>query len=50
MVHGAPTWGRTYELAGFHYAGETKGGLMVMQMLPEDMPAPEEAKDHAPGK
>lgn len=43
MVHGAPTWGRTYELAGFQYAGETKGGLMAMQLLPQDMPAPEEA-------
>lgn len=39
MVRGEPTWGWTYRRAGFHYAGETKGGLMVMQMLPPDMPA-----------
>lgn len=43
MVHGVPTWGRTYALAGFRYVGETKGGLMAMQLLPEDMPKPKEA-------
>lgn len=42
MVHGSPTWGRTYELAGFQYVGETKSGLMAMQLLPENMPPPEE--------
>lgn len=42
MVHGSPTWGRTYALADFEYVGETKGGLMVMQLLPEKMPAPQE--------
>ena len=40
MVRGEPTWGWTYRKAGFVYAGETKGGLMVMQMLPPEMPAP----------
>lgn len=40
MVHGAPTWGRTYALAGFRPVGETKGGLLAMQLLPEDMPPP----------
>ena len=44
MVHGTKTWGRTYELAGFHPVGETKGGLLALQLLPEDMPAPQKAK------
>jgi hypothetical protein len=26
--------------AGFVYAGETKGGLMAMQLLPAAMPSP----------
>lgn len=38
MVHGEPTWGWTYRKAGFVYAGETKGGLMAMQLHPADMP------------
>lgn len=38
MVHGAPTWGRTYELAGFKRVGKTKSGLLAFQLLPEDMP------------
>lgn len=42
MVHGVPTWGRTYALAGFEHAGETKGGLMAMQLRPEKMPPPQE--------
>lgn len=40
IVRGVPTWGWTYRKAGFVYAGETKGGLMTMQLLPPDMPAP----------
>lgn len=40
MTHGAPTWGRTYELAGFEYVGKTKGGLLAMQLRPEKMPLP----------
>jgi hypothetical protein len=39
MVHGKPTWGYTYKLAGFREVGETKGGLLTLQLLPEDMPA-----------
>lgn len=39
-VHGAPTWGYTYKLAGFREAGETKGGLLALQLLPQDMPKP----------
>lgn len=45
MVHGAKTWGRTYELAGFRPVGETKGGLLALQLLPADMPPPERAKE-----
>lgn len=44
MVRGLPTWGWTYRKAGFVYAGETKGGLMAMQLLPPAMPAPLSAK------
>ena len=38
MTHGTPTWGRTYELAGFEHVGKTKGGLLAMQLRPEKMP------------
>lgn len=40
MVRGAPTWGRTYELAGFEHVGRTKGGLLAMQLRPGNMPPP----------
>lgn len=40
-VRGVETWGRTWELAGFRAVGETKGGLLALQCLPEDMPAAE---------
>ena len=43
MVRGRPTYGRTWELAGFKYAGETAGGLGVWQIIPDDMPAPNAA-------
>jgi hypothetical protein len=43
MVRGEPTWGWTWRKAGFVYAGETKGGLMVMQLHPCDMPLPLQA-------
>ena len=33
-------FGRCYRRAGFIEAGETKGGLLAMQLLPEAMPAP----------
>ena len=38
LRRGRPTWGRTWELAGFRHVGFTKGGLMAWQLLPEDMP------------
>ena len=34
-------WGYTYRRAGFVEAGETEGGLLALQLLPEAMPAPE---------
>ncbi len=40
-VHGADVWGWTYRQAGFVEAGETKGGLLALQLLPDAMPAPE---------
>lgn len=39
MMRGKETWGWTYRKAGFREAGETKGGLLAMQILPGDMPA-----------
>lgn len=33
--------GRCYKKAGFKHVGETKGGLLAFQLLPEYMPAPE---------
>jgi len=31
-------WGRCYRKAGFRLVGETQGGLVALQLLPEDMP------------
>lgn len=41
MVRGVETWGYTYAKAGFRVCGETKGGLLAMQIVPDDMPEPE---------
>lgn len=35
---GVDQWGWTWKRAGFVEVGETKAGLLVMQMMPEDMP------------
>lgn len=40
MVRGKPVWGWTWKKAGFREAGETKGGLLALQLSPQDMPAP----------
>lgn len=48
MVHGLKTWGYTYKLAGFREVGETKGGLLALQLLPGDMPPPEAARETPP--
>lgn len=39
-VHGKDVWGWTYRQAGFRDVGETKGGLLALQLLPNDMPKP----------
>lgn len=46
-VRGKETWGRTWRLAGFKDAGETKGGLLALRLAPEDMPAAEAPKQRA---
>jgi hypothetical protein len=43
-VRGRLVYGWTYLKAGFVEAGETKGGLLALQMLPEAMPGPLPAK------
>lgn len=40
MVHGKPQWGWTYRKVGFREVGLTKGGLLALQLLPEQMPDP----------
>lgn len=40
MVRGEPVWGWTYMQAGFRPVGDTKGGLLALQLLPEHMPQP----------
>jgi hypothetical protein len=41
MVRGSPVYGWTYRQAGFQECGETKGGLLALQLLPADMPPAE---------
>lgn len=43
LVRGAKVWGWSYLKAGFVIAGETKGGLLALQMPPEAMPGPSPA-------
>lgn len=43
MVHGVQTWGWAWQKCGFEFVGETKGGLMVLQLRPDKMPQPEMA-------
>lgn len=40
MVRGVPVWGWTYRKAGFVDAGETKGGLLALQIWPQAIPQP----------
>lgn len=40
MVRGGPVYGWTYLKAGFRPVGETKGGLLALQILPDAIPAP----------
>lgn len=39
-VRGKDVWGWVYRKAGFVEVGETKGGLLALQILPENFPAP----------
>ena len=41
MRRGVPVWGWTWLRAGFFEVGETQGGLMALQLLPDMMPEPE---------
>jgi hypothetical protein len=43
IVRGVKVWGWSYLKAGFVEAGETKGGLLVLQLLPAVMPRPRAA-------
>lgn len=45
-VHSKQTWGYTYMQAGFRHVGQTKGGLLTVQLLPEDMPVACPANEH----
>jgi hypothetical protein len=40
IVRGKSTWGYTYKRAGFEEVGETKGGLLALQLLPDRMGPP----------
>lgn len=42
-VRGQETWGYSYKKAGFRECGETKGGLLALQLLPSEMPPAEPA-------
>jgi len=44
MVRGEKVWGWTYRKAGFVPCGETKGGLLALQLLPAAMPAAQAAR------
>ncbi len=37
-VRGVDVWGWTYRQAGFEEVGETKGGLLALQLLPDKIP------------
>jgi hypothetical protein len=43
-VRGQETWGYSYKKAGFRECGETKGGLLALQLLPADMPQAQAAR------
>lgn len=43
MVRGKPVWGWVFRKAGFVDCGETKGGLLALQLVPGGMPEAEPA-------
>lgn len=47
VTRGKPVWGWTWRKAGFVEVGETKGGLLVLQLRPESMPDPLPARARA---
>lgn len=49
-VRGKDVWGWTYLKAGFVVAGETKGGLLALQLTPEAMPAASRLRSVAEAK
>lgn len=44
IVRGKEVWGWTWLKAGFREVGKTKGGLLALQLLPDDMPPPAPAR------
>jgi hypothetical protein len=40
-VHGHAVWGWTYRRVGFEHVGDTKSGLLILQLRPPDMPDPQ---------
>lgn len=44
MVRGEKVWGWTWRKAGFVEVGETKGGLLALQLAPDAMPGPVAAR------
>lgn len=48
MVRGQQVFGWSFRKAGFQSVGETKGGLLALQLLPEAMPAQEYAIGQQP--
>lgn len=47
IVRGSPVYGWTWLKAGFSLVGETKGGLLAFQMLPDAMPKPMAAQQRS---
>ena len=47
IVRGEKVWGWTYRKAGFVDAGQTKGGLLALQLLPPAMPGPRAANQRS---
>lgn len=45
-VRGKQIWGWTYRKAGFEEVGETKGGLIALQLRPSEMPEPTSPHGH----
>lgn len=44
LVRGRKVWGWTYRKAGFREVGETQSGKLVLQLRPDEIPAPMAAR------